>query len=156
LEWSSNDIAFIAEVDCTADGELLCTSNHIRGFPTIKWGDPHHLHDYVGSRDFIDLNRFVQDNLKPICSVINIELCDEEKRKLLESFLMLSEEEVEAKIEAEEAKRLQTEEEFNEGVKKLRDEYESIQDRKNDRIDEVMRSGLSVMKAVRVHRKKLA
>ena len=36
----------VADVDCTAGGKDLCDANGVRGYPTIKWGDPSDLQDY--------------------------------------------------------------------------------------------------------------
>ena len=41
----------MADVDCTAAGKPLCDSNGIKGFPTIKYGDPSDLQTYEGGRD---------------------------------------------------------------------------------------------------------
>lgn len=36
----------VADVDCTAGGKDLCDANGVRGYPTLKWGDPSDLQDY--------------------------------------------------------------------------------------------------------------
>jgi len=54
-EYSSSKSALVADVDCTAAGKPLCDSNGVRGFPTIKYGDPSNLEDYKGGRDFDSL-----------------------------------------------------------------------------------------------------
>merc|ERR1712232_1145818 len=73
------DVGFVASVDCTAGGKPLCDSNGIQGFPTLKWGDPNALEDYQGGRSLDALKSFATENLKPVCSVSNIDLCDDEK-----------------------------------------------------------------------------
>ena len=48
-------------------GGGLCDSNGVRGFPTIKWGDPSSLEDYDGGRDYEALKKWAKENLKPMC-----------------------------------------------------------------------------------------
>jgi len=43
--------ALVADVDCTAAGKPLCDANGVKGYPTIKYGDPSDLQDYQGGRD---------------------------------------------------------------------------------------------------------
>merc|ERR1712007_265561 len=54
-EWETNAVGLVAEVDCTADGKPLCDANGVRGFPTLKYGDPTSLDDYSGGRDYDSL-----------------------------------------------------------------------------------------------------
>jgi len=42
-EYADSKTAGVFDVDCTAAGKPLCDSNGVRGFPTIKWGDPNAL-----------------------------------------------------------------------------------------------------------------
>jgi len=79
--YTGSKTALVADVDCTSDGKPLCEEHGVQGFPTIKWGDPSALEDYEGGRDFGDLESFAKENLKPLCSPKNIDLCDAEKKK---------------------------------------------------------------------------
>lgn len=54
----------VADVDCTAEGEPLCDQLGVHGFPTLKWGDPLDLQDYNGGREYDDLKKFADENLK--------------------------------------------------------------------------------------------
>merc|ERR1712174_54354 len=82
----------------TADGKELCDQNGVKGYPTIKYGDPADLQDYNGGRDFDSLKKFAEENLGPQCGPTNLDLCDEKKRKKLEGYMAMSLERVEAKI----------------------------------------------------------
>eukprot|EP00928_Gymnodinium_smaydae_P085251 TRINITY_DN68614_c0_g1_i1.p1 TRINITY_DN68614_c0_g1~~TRINITY_DN68614_c0_g1_i1.p1 ORF type:complete len:148 (-),score=45.22 TRINITY_DN68614_c0_g1_i1:160-603(-) len=53
----------VADVDCTAAGASLCQKVGVRGYPTIKWGDPEELQDYEGGRDYESLESFAKANL---------------------------------------------------------------------------------------------
>merc|ERR1711874_606615 len=75
----------IADVDCTAGGKSLCEQVGVRGYPTIKHGDPNDLEDYKGGRDFAALKKFAE-GLGPQCSPANLDLCDEAKKKQIEEF----------------------------------------------------------------------
>merc|ERR1712072_1677520 len=76
--------ALVGDVDCTAAGKPLCDSNGVKGFPTIKYGDPSALEDYKGGRDYDALKKFADENLKPMCSPSNLDLCDDEKKAEIE------------------------------------------------------------------------
>merc|ERR1712157_317493 len=92
--------ALVADVDCTAEGKPLCEEHGVEGFPTIKWGDPSALEDYDGGRDYDELKKFAVDNLKPICSAVNIHLCEPEKKKRLEGYMAMDTKELAKKAAA--------------------------------------------------------
>merc|ERR1712032_1512985 len=94
-EWEGNTVGLVAEVDCTAEGKELCETNSVKGFPTLKWGDPSALEDF---------QKFATENLKPICSPSNLDLCDGEKKATIEKYMAMDTEELEKTIAAEEAK----------------------------------------------------
>jgi len=148
-DFADSKSAGVFDVDCTAAGKPLCDSNGVRGFPTIKWGDPNALEDYEGGRDFDSLQKFAQENLKPVCSPANIDLCDDDKKKEIETFQAMSSDELKAAIEAEEAKNEEAEKTFKSEVEKLQKKYESLQKDKEDAMKAVKDSGLGIMKAVR-------
>merc|ERR1711959_508925 len=117
--WNKGDRAktsLIGDVDCTAEGKPLCEQFGVQGFPTIKWGDTSALEDYQGGRDYDALKKFAKENLKPMCSPANIDLCDDEKKKEIAEFL-------DAKIEEKKKEMKDAEAFFPEEVKKLQDTY---------------------------------
>merc|ERR1711865_1142264 len=61
-EFDGHASALVGDVDCTAAGKPLCDSNGVRGFPTIKFGDPSNLEDYKGGRDFDALSKFASES----------------------------------------------------------------------------------------------
>jgi len=151
--YADSKTAGVFDVDCTADGKPLCDSNGVRGFPTIKYGDPNALEDYEGGRDFDSLETFAKENLKPVCSPTNIDLCDAEKKAEIEKFMGMSDSELEAAI-AEKDKELEAAEEtFKSEVEKLQKKYESLQAEKEEAIKKVKESGLGLMKSVAAHQK---
>jgi len=140
--------ALVADVDCTAEGKPLCDSNGVQGFPTIKWGDPSALEDYEGGRDYDALKKFADENLKPICSPANIDLCDDEKKAEIEKFNAMDDAELQKLVDEKEAALKDADKAFEKAVKKLQRKYEKLQKKKENTIKEIKDSGLGLMKAV--------
>jgi len=147
-EWSGHDIGLVAEVDCTAEGKPLCDQNGVKGFPTLKYGDPSALEDYGGGRTFADLSKFAKENLKPVCSPAKLELCEGEKKAQIEKFMAMPAEELKSMISAEEKKIEDAEQEFNSEVQKLQEKYQNLMAVKDEIANSVKDSGLSLMKSV--------
>merc|ERR1719359_1801897 len=118
-EFADKDGAGVFDVDCTAAGKPLCDSNGVRGFPTIKYGDPSALEDYQGGRDFDSLKKFADENLKPMCSPSNIDLCDATQKAEIEKIQAMSAEELEAAIKGKEQEQADAESTFKSEVEKL-------------------------------------
>jgi protein disulfide-isomerase-like protein len=90
-EWDGHEVGLIAEVDCTAEGKPLCDANGVKGFPTLKYGDPSSLDDYQGARTYDALAKFAEDSLKPICSPTNLAICDDDMKKQIDEPLLVAE-----------------------------------------------------------------
>jgi len=151
-EYASNDKIGVFDVDCTAEGKPLCDSNGVRGFPTIKFGDPSNLEDYSGGRDFAALAKFASD-LKPNCSPSNMELCDAEQKAEIETIMALSEAEIDAKIAEEDKKAADAEKLFKDELEKLQNTYKKLQEDKEATLEEVKASGIGMYKAVKAAKK---
>jgi len=139
----------VADVDCTADGKPLCDQVGVRGYPTIKWGDPSDLQDYQGGRDYDALKRFADENLKPMCSPKNLDLCDADKKADIQKYQSMSAADLDAAIAAEEKKLDDAEEYFKAEVQKLQEKYSALSTEKDEKIAAVKASGLGLMKAVK-------
>merc|ERR1712217_497750 len=146
--------ALIADVDCTADGKSLCEKVGVQGFPTIKWGDPSALEDYSGGRSYEELKKFAMENLKPLCSPSNLDLCDDEKKAEIKTLQAMPAEELATKIEEKEKEIKDAETTFEAEVKKLQETYEELQKTKDDTVKAVKDSGLGLMKSVQAAAKK--
>merc|ERR1719282_459773 len=88
-EYADSKSVLIADVDCTAGGKSLCNEVGVRGYPTIKSGDPSDLQDYKGGRSFDDLKKHAE-TLGPTCGPAHLDLCDAEKKAKIEEFMALS------------------------------------------------------------------
>jgi len=152
-EFDGHASILVGDVDCTAAGKPLCDSNGVKGFPTIKHGDPNDLSDYNGGRDFSALQKFAS-GLKPVCSPANIDLCDAEGKANIERVQALSNEELEAGIADGEQKMADAEKTFKDEVSKLQAAYEGLQKDKEDTIAAVKASGVGLMKSVLAAKKK--
>jgi len=147
-EYKDSKTALVADVDCTAGGKDLCETHGIRGYPSIKWGDPSALEDYQGGRSLGDLQTFAAENLKPVCSPSNLDLCDDEKKAEIKKYMDMPAADLEAMV-AEKKKEIEAAEEaFNTGLKGLQETYEKLQKDKDEGIKAVKASGLGLMQAV--------
>lgn len=155
-EFAGDANKLIADVDCTSEGKPLCDSVGVKGFPTIKYGDPTDLEDYKGGRDFDALKKHVEEKLVPSCSPANIDLCDEEKKAEIAKFAAMPAAELQALIDAKSAEQETAESDFKKGVEELQGTYEKLQKTKEEKLDEIKSSGLGLMTAVSKHAAKAA
>jgi len=155
-EFEGKDGVLIADVDCTAAGKPLCDEVGVKGFPTIKWGDPDNLEDYQGGRDFDALKKFADENLKPLCSPSNLDICDDDQKERIQKLLGLPMEDLEAQISEGEKKIEDAETTFQEELEKLQNSYQELMKTKDDTIASVKSSGLGLQKSVRAYRQATA
>jgi len=154
-EYADSKTAGVYDVDCTTEGKSLCEKHGVRGYPTIKYGDPSNLEDYKGGRSLQALKDFAAENLKPMCSPANLDLCDGEKKTQLEGFMAMSDADLDAKIKEKKAENDGLEETFKTEVKALQAKYEQLQKDKEEGLKAVKESGLGLMQAVQAHKKKV-
>jgi len=152
-EFKDSSSILVGDVDCTAEGKPLCDSNGVKGFPTIKHGDPANLDDYSGGRDFTALKKFAS-GLKPLCSPANMDLCDDEQKAEIEKIQAMSVDELDAKITELDDKAANAETTFEEELEKLQAAYKKLQADKEATLAEVADSGLGLLKSVRAAKKK--
>jgi len=154
-EYADSKTALVADVDCTTAGKSLCEKAGVRGYPSIKYGDPNNLEDYKGGRTLEALQEFAKENLKPMCSPANLDLCDDAKKKEIEAFMAMDSAALEGQIKAKKDEQEQLEETFKTEVKALQDKYQQLQKDKDDGIANVKKSGLGLMQAVAAHKTKV-
>jgi hypothetical protein len=147
--FADSKTALVGDVDCTAEGKPLCDANGVRGYPSIKYGDPAALEDYQGGRDYDSLKKFAEENLKPMCSPTNIDLCDAEKKAEIEKYQAMSADDLEAAISEKTKLMDEAEESFKNGVSELQDKYQKMMEAKDKTLDDIKNSGLGLMKAVK-------
>merc|ERR1712113_93357 len=151
-EYKDSTTIGIYDVDCTAGGKSLCDGVGVRGYPTIKYGDPDDLQDYKGGRTFSDLKKFAE-GLGPQCSPGNLELCDEDKKKQINEFLAKSATEREEMINEMETKIKTLESDFKAFVEGLNTQYKENSEKKAKDIEAIKSSGLGLLKSVHAFEK---
>jgi len=151
-EFEGNPTVLVGDADCTAAGKELCDSVGVKGYPTIKHGDPADLQDYKGGRTFDDLKKFASE-MKPSCSPKNIDLCDDDKKKQIEEFKAMGAEKREAQITEQEGAQEKLEKDFKEFVEGLQKSYQEASDKKEKDVEAIKNSGLGLLKAVNTFEK---
>jgi len=150
-EFANSETALVADVDCTAAGKPLCTKVGVKGYPTLKYGDPNNLDDYKGGRTFNDLLTFAKENLGPTCGPSNMDLCDDEQGAKIEELQARGLDQLGAEIDKIDATIKAAEEHFADEVKKLQNTYEQLSKDKEEAIEAAKDNDLGLMKSVRAH-----
>jgi len=152
-EFKDSASVVIADLDCTAGGKTKCDEVGVRGYPTIKSGDPDDLQDYKGGRTFADLKKHAE-SLGPSCGPANLDLCDADKKKQIEDISKLSTEERETKIKEQESQMEKAEKDFKEFVEGLQKSYQEASDKKDKDVEAIKAAGLGLLKSVHAFEKK--
>merc|ERR1712048_1029165 len=91
---------------------------------------------------------FAKENLKPLCSPTNIELCDEKKKEMIADLQAMSNHDLTSLIAQLEAEIQKVADNFDKEVEKLQEKYEELEKEKDKKTKELKDSGLGLMKAV--------
>jgi len=146
--FKDDESRLVADVDCTTDGKALCDRVGVRGYPTIKHGDPNNLEDYKGGRDYSALEKFAK-GLKPVCSPAKMDLCEPEMKEKILELQKLSAADLDKQIKEKEAEIEKAEKFFTDEVDKLQKSYQKLQEDKEATVTAVKDSGLGLMKSVK-------
>merc|ERR1719181_947565 len=152
-EYEGSTTILVADVDCTAAGKSKCDEVGVRGYPTLKHGDPNDLQDYKGGRSFADLKKFAE-GLGPQCSPANLDLCDADKKAKIEEFTKLGADAREKMIKEKEAEAEKAEKDFKEFVEGLQKQYQEASDKKDKDVEAIKAGGLGLLKSVQAFEKK--
>lgn len=146
-EYKDNETVLIADVDCIDEGKTLCEAFDVKSYPTIKYGDPNSLEDYVGGRNFPAMFRFAA-KLAPRCGPSHLHLCTSSQKSMLETFQNMQEEDLMAKIAEKEAAMNVTEEEHKALTKEIETEFHANKDASDSKKKVIDDSGHRLLKAV--------
>merc|ERR1711907_619878 len=113
----------------------LCDQVGVRGYPTIKYGDPNSLEDYKGGRDFAALKKFAEENLGPTCGPANLDLCDADKKAQIEKFSQMSPADLEAAIKEKNDEAEKIEKDFKTFVDGLQKSYQEASEKKEKDVE---------------------
>merc|ERR1719181_20877 len=152
-EFAGSTTTLVADVDCTAAGKAKCDEVGVRGYPTIKHGDPNDLQDYKGGRSFADLKKFAE-GLGPQCGPANLDLCDTDKKSKIEEFTKLGADAREKMIKEKEGEAEKAEKDFKEFVEGLQKQYQEASDKKDKDVEAIKAGGLGLLKSVQAFEKK--
>lgn len=152
-EYKESKTVLIADVDCTASGKELCNDVGVRGYPTIKYGDPNNMEDYKGGRTFKDMKQHADENLGPSCGPDNLDLCDDEKKSSIEKFQAMSGADLDTFIAESATKMEKAETDFKKFVEGLQKKYEEENKAKDKVVEDIKNSGLGFAKAVKASKK---
>jgi len=152
-EYKDSQTIVIADVDCTAAGKAKCDEVGVRGYPTIKYGDPDDLQDYKGGRSFADLQKFAE-GLGPQCGPANLDLCDAEKKAKIQEFSKLTADARDTMIKEKEAEMEKAEADFKTFVEGLQKQYQEASDKKDKDVEAIKSGGLGLLKSVNAFEKK--
>jgi len=141
----------IADVDCTAAGQELCEQMGIKSYPTLKFGDPKILDDYVGKRNFETLKQFAEQILHGTCGPAKPELCDEGTKAEIMKYKSMSHSELDAAIDEKQAEIEKHDGDFRAFVERLQQEYKQRNEKFHAELATIRQSRLQLMKAVSVH-----
>lgn len=154
-EFENNDNVLVADIDCTAGGKELCETNGVRGYPSLKHGDPANLQDYEGGREYDDLLEFAK-KLKPICSPAKRDLCDEDDLAEIVKLEAMPLEDLEKEVKEAEKTLASTESKYKRQIESLQKKYERYTKTKDKKIAKIKGSGLGRKKSVLAYLKKKA
>ena len=124
-EYEDSEHLVVADVDCIEAGKPLCNKVGVKGFPTIKYGDPNDLQDYKGGREKQQLSEFAE-TLQPGCVVDTLEHCSDEQKLVIEDLLTKTSEELAEAVTAELEEVEAAQNAFKEEVEKLQAQYEEL------------------------------
>ena len=93
------------------------------------------------SSSFICFNR-------PLCSVKNIDLCDDARKEQIKKYQAMTVEALEKEVATEMAKIEEAEVKFEDEVNKLQQKYEELSKEKETAVAKVKAGGLGLMKSV--------
>mmetsp|Transcript_6310 Transcript_6310/g.14472 ORF Transcript_6310/g.14472 Transcript_6310/m.14472 type:complete len:219 (+) Transcript_6310:82-738(+) len=152
-EFKDSESILVADVDCTGDGKSMCDKIGVKGYPTIKFGDPDKLEDYVGGRTFEELKEHAE-TLKPKCGASRMELCSESQKRQIADFSALPAAEREKIISNKGEAIEKIEADFKEFVDNLSKRYQEESDMKTGKINAINDKGLSLLKRVHEYEKR--
>mmetsp|Transcript_3216 Transcript_3216/g.9776 ORF Transcript_3216/g.9776 Transcript_3216/m.9776 type:complete len:320 (+) Transcript_3216:63-1022(+) len=130
LDYANSSSVLIADVDCIGAGKSLCGQVGIKGFPSIRYGDPtdlQGLEEYKGNRQYKALSTFAATSLGPRCGPGNMGLCSEEEKAKIREFLAMGEPKLKELIDERVGKVTAREKAFKEQTDSLTAEYNKVQ-----------------------------
>lgn len=127
----------VGEVDCTVEKDL-CAEHQVQGYPTIKYSTGFGWKKYTKERTLEDFEEFVSKSLVDGC-LDDEKLCTEEERKELEEYKQLTTADIHRRLENNQEEAETAEILFNGHVQKLQRKYQTLQEEKEDKLEELQK-----------------
>jgi len=147
-DFKDSSSSLVADVDCTTEGKSLCETHGVKGYPTIKYGDPSDLKDYSGGRTYEDLKKFADENLGPSCGPDTLDICSDEQKALIKKFQAMSLGKLDAKVRKADKEIAKIEGEHATLLEEMQKTMEAAEKKKEADIKAIKDAGLTLMKVV--------
>lgn len=153
-KFRAHEHVLVADVDCTLSvSKALCERLGVKGYPTIKYGDPDALKDYVGERTAKVMYKFAKENLGPQCGPAHMDLCSKKQQEKVNRYMAMEDDELAEAI----AEKLTKEADADDELKHFKNFNNQEKKDANDAHDafkkEFKASGYGLMKSVLASRK---
>jgi len=133
----SEDV-LVAQIDCTAEGEKLCSDMGIEQYNKLMYGAPDDLQEYVGLVGFDELLMFARENLGPGCGPENMDLCTDEHKAIIEALKVKGLEAIETEINEFQEFMVSADDKIGDEIDKLQEEYQKLEEEKNEAVAAAM------------------
>lgn len=90
------------------------------------------LETYEGARSYQALSDFCKENLKPSCSPLNLSLCDDEKKKKIEKYQAMTEDELYEEITKVDDLMSEADAFLQAEIEKLQEKYQQVMSEVSD------------------------
>lgn len=151
-EYKDSSTILVADVDCTGAGQSLCQEVGVRGYPTIKYGDPDNLKDYKEGRTLKDLQAFAA-KLGPICGPQHPDHCDDAQKSQIAEFSALGAEKREAMMKEKNDEIDRLEAAFKADADAINKQYSEASEKKDAEVKAIKQSGFGMLRAVAAYKK---
>ena len=152
-ELPDSDNILIGSIDCTNSpkGKELCARFKIMGLPSLFYGDASlggiYLDEYGGDKTFEDLKSFAAEALVPKCNPGNLDACSADMREEVETYMALSYEALNDKIQGIENREKELRSAFKKSRAEMQKNYDDGLMKKELKVIEV-KSNIKLIKEI--------
>lgn len=154
-DYEDTETQLVARVDCLTGNERLCDEFGIAGTPVIAFLDPSEARVYDGPGDYDSLKQFAEDHLTPLCSVTNIDLCDDEQKELIGGFMNMTLDDLNAAKQLEDEKLNEIQTNFTNWLSYFDDVWTNANNVRNWESEDIKSGELKLIKAVMAEKEKI-
>jgi len=147
-DFADSPTSLVADVDCTTEGKELCEQHGVKGYPSIKYGDPLDLKDFNGERNYEALKKFADENLGPSCGPANTDLCTAEQKALISKLQAFSPGKLQGKINNMEKQIEKLAKDYEAFIEDLKKQVDERQKKRDADIQAIKDKGLAYMKMI--------